>query len=299
MDYLARIQAAIDFIEANLTAELATAEIAREADLSPWHFQRVFRGMVGDAVKEYVRRRRLTAAAWALRTTARRILDLALDYQFESQEAFSRAFKAQFDVTPGRFRKTGAAAALSRRKPRITEAHLRHLHGGITMTPKFVERGEMKVVGLGTPFISILSPERNNHILIPRLWDAYLPRAREIRNRLGPVDVGLCEEYRPPEAAAREAPGGDCYYIAGTEVSSLEDVPAGMVAKVVPAGRYAVFTHRGSLAKLEYTMNYIYGSWLPKSGFEREERPDLEVYDERFKGDREDSELDVYIPIAG
>src|SRR5258706_15757473 len=122
MAFLAGILGACDCIEANPTAGFSTAEIAREAGLSPWHFQRVFRGMVGDAVKEYVRRRRLTAAARALGASGRRILDLALDYQFESQEAFSRAFKAQFGATPGRFRKTGATLAPAARKPRITEA---------------------------------------------------------------------------------------------------------------------------------------------------------------------------------
>jgi AraC family transcriptional regulator len=70
-----------------------------------------------------------------------------------------------------------------------------------------------------------------------------------------------------------------------------------MIKKVVPAGRYAVFTHKGKLDKLEHTMSYIYGSWLPKSGEELREAADLEIYDERFKFGSDDSELDIYIPV--
>lgn len=152
----------------------------------------------------------------------------------------------------------------------------------------------MKLVGMNTQFISIMSPEKNNHILLPKLWDAYLPRSGEIAHRKDSRHIGLCEAI--PNVGVKRHPD-EFFYLAGTEVNRIESIPTGMVAKCVPAGRYAVFTHKGSLEKLEYTMNYIYGSWLPRSGEKLRDAPDLEIYDDRFLPESEESELDIYLPI--
>ncbi len=177
MDHIGRIQRAIEFIEENLKEDLPTEAIAKEACFSMWHFQTVFSSVVGDSVKEYVRKRRLTSALIELGTADRRIIDIAVDYQFDSQESFTRAFKAHFKRTPGECRKEGIKSILSLNKPRITIAYLDHLYGGMTMQPKFVTTQEKKVVGMGTNFISVRSPEKNNHIVIPKLWDRYIPRS--------------------------------------------------------------------------------------------------------------------------
>ncbi len=70
-----------------------------------------------------------------------------------------------------------------------------------------------------------------------------------------------------------------------------------MTSMKVPAGRYAVFTHKGKVELIGHTMNYIYGFWLPGSGVELREAPDLEIYDERFNPHSDNSELDIWIPV--
>src|SRR6185295_944365 len=109
MEHVERVQRAVDFIEAHLKEELQTEAIAKAAAFSMWHFQRIFSASVGDSLKVYVRKRRLTQALLELQSTDRRILDVALDYQFESQEAFTRAFKGAFGVNPGELRKQSAS----------------------------------------------------------------------------------------------------------------------------------------------------------------------------------------------
>lgn len=293
MDHLARVQKAVDFIEDNLCEELPIEQIAKVAAFSMWHFQKVFGAAVGESVKEYVRKRRLTSAMAALVSTDRRIIDIALDHQFESQESFTRAFKAMFGRNPGECRKLGASALPSLRKPRITMEYLDHLYGGMTMKPTFVTTKAKHVIGMSTHFISVTSPDKNNHMLLPQLWRIYLQRAGEIKHRIGPGDVGLCE----PLLAEVKGHPDEYFYMAGTEVERIEDVPAGMTAKTIPAGRFAVFTHKGQIDKIEHTMRYIFGSWLPRSGEELREAADLEVYDHRFKYGSDDSELDIYIPV--
>lgn len=294
MDHLRQIQRAIDYIEDHLNDDFTTDTIAKVAGFSKWHFQMVFSSAVGDTLKEYIRKRRLTAAIIAIGTSERRLLDIAIDAGFESQESFTRAFKMMFGKNPGECRKVGIRSVMSLNKPRITIEYLDHLYGGINMQPvlKFLE--EKKVIGMGTQFISALSPERNNNIVIPKLWEKFIPRSHEIKSRLNSTDLGICicideekEKTHPDE----------CFYMACTEVKSIQELPVGMTAMTIPAGNYAVFTHKGEVEKINLTMKYIYGSWLPKSGKKLRDAPDIEVYDERFKPDSEDSELDIYIPI--
>jgi len=294
MDHLTRVQRAIDFIEQHLREEIHLEAVARAGGLSFWHFQRVFRAAVGVTLKEYVRDRRLTSALIDLGSTDRRILEIALDYQFESQESFSRAFKSLFHRTPGDCRRRGITSIPPASKLRITYDYLDHLYGGITMQPKTITMREKKVVGVAGRFISILSPDKNNDVVIPRLWDEFIQREGRIVHRSGAVNIGLCQAIPDDQPKHPE----ECLYVACTEVTAFDSVPEGMSAHVIPAGRYAVFTHKGKLDQsLEHTYNYIYGSWLPRSGEELRDAPDLELYDERFKFGSDDSEVDIYIPI--
>src|SRR4051812_24464994 len=152
MDHLSRVQRAVDFIEERLTEDLPTEAIARVAGFSMWHFQMVFRAAVGDTLKEYVRKRRLSSALIELENPDRRIIDIAIEYGFESQESFSRAFKSHFGCPPGEARKTGIRSIQLLNKPKITMAYLDHLYGGMTMNPNFVSIEEKKVVGMGSKF---------------------------------------------------------------------------------------------------------------------------------------------------
>jgi len=294
MDHLRQIQRAVDYIEDHLQDELSVDTIAKVAGFSKWHFQMVFSSAVGDTLKEYIRKRRLTAAIIALGTTERRILDIALDAGFESQEAFSRAFKTMFHKTPGECRNEGARSVMSLNKPRITMEYLDHLYGGINMEPVFKFVDEKKVIGMGSKFISALSPDANNQSVIGNLWSKYNLKSKEIPSRVSPTDIGVVTCLGDSDEKSHP---NEMFYMAGAEVNSTNIIPEGMTAMSIPAGNYAVFTHKGKINKIGMTMKYIYGSWLPKSGKKLRDAPELELYDQRFKHDSDKSELDIYIPI--
>lgn len=291
MDHLARIQKAVDFIEEHLSDDLQVETIAKVAGFSKWHFQMIFSAAVGDSLKSYIRSRRLTRAMSEL-ATDKRIVDIALDAGFDSQEAFTRAFKIIFKQSPGECRKIGINPSHIK-KMKITMEYLDHLYKGINMEPVFKKLNEMKIVGVSGVFISVLSNEKNAHVIIPKLWQTYMPRKHEIKNGMSSNDLGVCFEV----PAERQTRPDECLYVAAKEVSSIDEIPEGMEAFTIPAGEYAVFTHRGGVEKFELTMNYIFGSWLPSSGKKLRHAPDIEFYDHRFKLNSEDSELDVYIPI--
>lgn len=106
MTHIHEIQTALDYIEMNLHEELNLDNVSSIVGFSKFYFNRIFNREVGISLYAYIRKRRLTKAALLLRTTDVSILNIALTYQFESQEAFTRAFKSVYQLPPGRYRTT-------------------------------------------------------------------------------------------------------------------------------------------------------------------------------------------------
>ncbi|MGE6577839.1 helix-turn-helix transcriptional regulator [Paenibacillus xylanexedens] len=103
--YRAMIQQSLFYIETHLHEQIGLEEVASEALLSPYHYHRIFRNEVGMTIVDYIRNRRMSLASTTLRSTDAGILDIALACGFESQEAFTRAFRKLYGMPPGRFRK--------------------------------------------------------------------------------------------------------------------------------------------------------------------------------------------------
>ncbi len=276
--YATRILRAAGWIERRLTEPIRVADVAAQAGYSAYHFHRIFTAVTGEPVMEYVRRRRLTEAARRLREGDRPILDLALEFGFDSQEAFTRAFKRAFSITPGAYRRNGRP--INERAP-LTRATLDHLLGGITMEPEYVELEPFRVIGMASWF----TPETMKQI--PELWDRFVKRMDAVEPSDPTVSYGICSGD----------PDG-FFYMAGVPVSGLDSVPQDMVGKIVGGGRYARFVHSGPVSEIGKTMDYIWGTWLPRSGEEPDrERNDFERYDDRFDPATMSGEIEVYLPL--
>ena len=289
MSYVPNMLRAVNFMEQNLTSPISVSDVASAAAYSTFHFVRLFKALTGNTPGSYLRRRRLTEAAGELVRGRRRIIEIAMDYQFQSQEAFTRAFKDCFGTSPSAFRKK-ANSYLPEAARRIDELFLIHCAEVITMEPKIVKKEAVKLIGL-------MYYGDNKNWEIPKIWEEFLPLMKKIPNSL-PVreSYGVCfytESF---------SKNGLFYYLAALPVSSLEEIPMELVGKILPASEYAVFTHKGTLASKPTTIRdtyaYAYGTWLPNSPYVNPHAYDFEFYDERFKGnDNADSEIDVYIPI--
>lgn len=160
-------------------------------------------------------------------------------------------------------------------------------------SPQIVEKPPLTVIGLRASFIHALSPDTNNLQVIGPLWERFLHRQSEVPNRIGRATFGII--YARPEAERRHV--HELAYIAAAAVSSDGEVPPGMVAYVVPAGRFAVFVHRGPIAKIAETCREIYRQWLPQSDWEHAGMADVELYDERFDCASDRSEMEYWIPL--
>ncbi len=109
MDWLVRMNSAMEYIETNLADTISYDEIAHRACCSTYHFQRMFPFITGVTLSEYIRRRRLTLAAFELQTTGSKVIDVAMKYGYDSPEAFARAFKNLHGIMPISARDTGVS----------------------------------------------------------------------------------------------------------------------------------------------------------------------------------------------
>ncbi len=157
-----------------------------------------------------------------------------------------------------------------------------------SLEPKIVQREAELAVGMGASY----SLEGSKEIV--HLWERFKPRIQEVpsakgTHTLGISCAGLSEISRRP---------GDAYvYVAAVPVTRAEALPDAMVKVELPAGRYAVFTHKGPLANLSSSMDYIWGSWLKRTREKYRNAPSFELYDQRFKSESPESEVDIYIPV--
>jgi predicted transcriptional regulator YdeE/DNA-binding transcriptional MerR regulator len=153
----------------------------------------------------------------------------------------------------------------------------------VEMEPEIIEYRELLVTGP-------VYEGRNENQEIAVMWqNEFMPRYEEIPAVDRQITYGVCQDDPKQPGAMR--------YMAAAEIARPENAPSGMQVWRVPAGRYAVFKHTGALETLGKTYEYIYNVWMPKSGFRRANRPDLEVYNQDFKDFQPDSVLYLYVPI--
>lgn len=290
MSYLTQINRAIDFIEEHLAEPPGVDRIAREAGLSRWHFQRIFTAVLGETVKAYIEARRLSHAARRLASTTDRVTDIAFDLNYASHEVFTRAFKRRFGAAPSDFRDQAKDHGAIPHKPRVTTDYLKHLDRGITMEPIITHIDTFTAVGLSGSFVPIDQPDADNMTVIPRLWQGLRARADSLPTQSLGLRVGVI--------GAQVAEGGRLDYLAGRILKDGLTPPDGFDVRRVPAGTFAVFTHKGPAATIGHTLHYIFGAWLPRSGRTLRDGPEFERYPENYDPTSDTAEVDICIPVA-
>jgi AraC family transcriptional regulator len=150
MDTLENMKKAIDYIEDNLDAEIEYGKVAQIALCSQYHFQRMFAFLIGVPLSEYIRRRRLTLAAFDLQNSNEKIIDLALKYGYISPDSFSRAFVAMHGVTPSKAREKGISL---KAYPRVTFSL--SIKGVVEMNYRIEQKDLFAVVGVKQRFSHI------------------------------------------------------------------------------------------------------------------------------------------------
>ena len=284
------IQKGIDYIESRLPDKVSIKEAADASGYSPFHFHRLFQAYVGCSAGDYIRGRRLTVASEKVLESSERLLDIALDSGFQSQEAFTRAFKSRFGTTPARYRENQKKLLLFEKSP-IDMESLSHIVDGISKEPRFQEIEAFKVVGILKK--SALDDYNSIH-----LWKRFLLAYEDIPNK---THRGTALEI---SGFPDESMNGDIIpetvfdTLVCTRVSEIDQLPKGFISREYPRHNYAVFSHKGSLENVGLTYEYIYKTWLPNSGMTLADSYDFELYSKEFDyEDTENLEFEIYLPV--
>jgi len=273
-------QKALWYVESHLADSLTLDEIASVGGVSRFHMVRSFAEATGMSVMRYVRARRLTKAARALAKGAPDILTLALEADYGSHEAFTRAFRDHFGVTPEQVR---AATCLD--KLRLQEPIMMDSTPTTNLQPpRFETAKAMLVAGVG---------ERYNHCdgggaNIPNQWQVYHQKVGDIPDRVGNLAFGVC---------CNGDDSGNFDYIAGVEVSDFSDLPREFARVRIPAQRYVVFRHTEHISTIRRTVGAIWNQWLPQSGLKVADAPTFERYDEKFDPATGNGGLEIWVPV--
>jgi AraC family transcriptional regulator len=241
---------------------------------------RSFAEATGMSVMRYVRARRLTKAARALAKGAPDILTLALEADYGSHEAFTRAFRDHFGVTPEQVRAAMCLDKLSLQEPIMMDS----TPTANLQPPRFESAKAMLVAGVGERYNFCDNGGAN----IPNQWQLYHQKVGDIPDRVGNLAFGVC---------CNGDDSGNFDYIAGVEVSDFSDLPREFARVRIPAQRYVVFRHTEHISTIRRTVGAIWNQWLPQSGLKVADAPTFERYDEKFDPATGNGGLEIWVPV--
>lgn len=244
MNWCEVISRAIDYIENNLTNDIAIDDIVKDLYVSSFYFQKGFSIVCGYGVGEYIRNRRLTLAAYELLHTDHKIIDIALKYGYDSPDSFTKAFTRFHGSTPSLVRKGGKIKEFAPLKVNLT------LKGGYTMEYKIEEKEAFRIVGLRESF-----KYENAGKEIPKLWKKFF-----MKNMFSKIE---------PKYAVNidNNMGSESFdYVIGDDYDSTKKIPKDFEVIEIPKFTWAVFSCIGPAnIKMQEINEKIFKEWLPNS----------------------------------
>jgi len=254
---------AIAYIEENLDGEIEYAKIAQIALCSQYHFQRMFAFLVGVPLSEYIRRRRLTLAAYDLQNGDSRIIDIAVKYGYGSSDAFSRAFQAIHNITPSKAKEKGVSL---KAYPRVSFAL--SLRGVIEMNYRIEDKSAFTIVGVKERFSFVDDLGASVGSMWGNLSKETLQNISELTDTEPFGLVGAYSEMYDDNTTD--------YYI-GT--ITTKQCPKNLISLEVTAQTWAVFEITGSLpSAMKDIWGRIFSEWFPTMGYEHAKAPEIEWY---------------------
>jgi AraC family transcriptional regulator len=290
-----RIQKVIDTIESNLKDEISLKALASVACYSEFHFHRLFQMLNGEPVMEYIRKRRLTCAAEELVQSKRKIIEIAFDYQFNTHESFTRAFKRYYGVNPGEYRLSGKCTRQPYHKIDVLERMNNFNEWRVPMEPVILQMESFSV--LGFQLVTTIDANRNFKE-IPLFWKKFYSERLFEKipyKKNGNITLGLCGNF---DSVTKRFT-----YTIGYEIENVGNFSDDLIKITLPATLYARFTtpkvkHDEFVDCIQEATRYIYGKWMPQSDYEyNSDSYDIEWYDERSNYTNELFEMDIYLPV--
>ena len=280
MEWIERLNGAINYIEEHLGEDIDLNEASKIACCSTYHFQRMFAYMADIPLSEYMRRRRMSLAAVDLQSGDNKVIDVALKYGYDSPTAFNRAFKNIHGIAPSQAKEKGVVLkAFPPISFRIT------IKGDSEMNYRIEEKEAFRIVGVSSQLEKEIE---KNFEIVPTMWanvassgmiaQLAVMMDSELKGLLGVSSCNEAEDWK--------------YYIA---VASTKSLPDGIEEYIIPSATWAIFTGEGTNQSIQGLEKRIVTEWLPTSGYEYGNAPDIEVY---LNPDPQNAKYEVWIPVV-
>ncbi|WP_100397781.1 AraC family transcriptional regulator [Bacillus sp. FJAT-44742] len=264
MDSLENMNGAISYIEDNLMHEIDFQEVSRIAQCSEYHFKRMFSFLAGVSLSEYIRRRRLTHAAFDLKNSNEKVIDIAMKYGYHSPDAFTRAFQSLHGVTPTEAR---LHAHSLKAFPQMTFQLT--IKGGTELNYRVEEKGAFRVAGWKNR-ITLVPAGTNPEI--SGMWESISDKTYSQIESLSELEprgiINVCANF----SEERSQHGELDYYIAA---ATTKQCPENLEELEIQKNTWAVFEVEGDWDKVQDAWGRIYSEWFPSSGYEHVEGPEI------------------------
>ena len=266
------------FIQEHLDEELSLDELARQAHFSSYHFHRIFRGLVGESVAEYVRRLRMEAAASLLWSTEQTVTQVSLEVGYQAPEAFSRTFRQHFGVSPSQYREQHEQHLYFKELPGMTDST--ETYAVKIETPPARKVAFLRHVGsyteCGPMFQKLMQWAFSNNIM-----------------KQGTQLIGVSHD--DPDVTDESKIRFDCCVTVDDSFAGEGDIQV----QTIEGGEYAILTHQGPYTELAPAYRWLFGVWLPASGREARNLPPYEIYHNNPQEvPPEELLTDIYVPLV-
>lgn len=285
MKWINRMKSCIDYIEDNLKGEIDIAELSRLTFLSKRYFLIMFEAVTGMTVHEYIRKRKMSVAAYEIMEKDRKVIDVAFDFGYSSAEAFSRAFKNIHGISPANAGKNGSYVKLYA----PISFHI-EIKGEESMNYRVEKKEEFKVFGT---VLKTTSEDGKSYKEIPKFWQQVFASGqfKEMLN--------LCDEDSKNYGVCLPMKNEDEFdYVIGFS-GSREDYSKYEVFEI-PAAKWGIFECRGLMPNaMQSVFQRIFKEWLPATDYEIDmTKPVLEYYTE---GDTTSNDYysEIWMPLKG
>ncbi|MDU9692083.1 MULTISPECIES: AraC family transcriptional regulator [Priestia] len=287
MDVLRNMNRALHYIEENLTNDIDFREVARLALCSEYHFKRMFSFLAGITLSEYIRRRRLTLAAFELKDSNIKVIDVAIKYNYSSPDSFTRAFQNLHGITPSEAKKNGSSLKAF---PKMT--FQLSIKGGNEMNYRIEEKEAFHIVGIKER-VPIIFHGVNPKIAA--MWESLNDETiRKLKELSNVTPLGLLSASVNFSEGRMEEKGQLDHYIG---VATTKDCPDHLVQLEVPAGTWAVFEAVGPFPDtLQDVWGRIYSEWFPSSNYEQVEGPEI-LWNEHKNVTSPTFKSEIWIPV--